>query len=296
MGGIMQKCFQNLFKDPVNHSDLRYFGTYKNGNWDTGILRSMLNEWKVIDGIPYFNSDNEGDQFSLDDIDSWVEGGRFKRRWQNKGNKYMSNNVYSWLCKQVATLNLPIMEISCGPGLGLLPDIITMNPNVNCLATDACSSVVLEWNKFISDKDATENISFASFDTTNMPIHSNSIDVITSYIGLSSIRCPGEDGMKGVNETYRVLKPGGYLFTIENTWKDRKAIHEVFDLWGRDCWYRDNELSWHDKFQKANFKIIDEKLQETRVLTPQDNELGEIAYRFGIEIGMEYRAYILRKV
>lgn len=188
------------------------------------------------------------------------------------------------------------MEVACGPGLGLLPDIIAKNPDIKCLATDACSSLIFNWQRFFVDNKITSNVSFASFDATPMPIRSDSIDVITSNIGFSSLRSAGADGMMGVNEAYRVLKKGGYIFAIENAWKDRKALREVFKLWGMDYWFNDNEMNWHDKFKKANFKILEENPQLFRLLTPQDNDLGEAASKFGIEIGLEFTAYILQKV
>ena len=294
----MLECFNDIFANPYDKTELRYFGTYNNGKWDNGILQSDSNEWQVLNGIPCFSSDREGDQFSQEEINSWIKGGRFLRRWTSKDNNIKTNNdVYYSLCQKAADLDLPIMEVACGPGLGLLPDIIVKNPGIKCLATDACSSLIFNWKKFFKDNNITSNVSFATFDATNMPICSNSVDVITSYIGFSSIRrSAGVDGMMGIKEAYRVLKHGGYIFAIENAWTDRNALHEVFKLWGKEYYFNDNEMNWHEKFEKTNFTILDEKPQQYRLLTPQDNYLGEAASRFGIEIGLQYTAYILRKM
>jgi ubiquinone/menaquinone biosynthesis C-methylase UbiE len=289
--------FQDMFVSPYDQTELIYKGTYSEEKWQDGLLVSKGRKWNVIDGVPNFDSDKEGDQFSQEDIESWIKGGRFKRRWDDAQNKIQTENeIYHSLCQDVADVNLSFMEIASGPGLGLIPDIISKNSNIKCIATDANSEVISKWSKFFKDNEIDANISFASFDATKMPIRSDSVDVITSYIGLSSLRIAGWDRMAGVNEAFRVLKHGGYLFAIENTWKDRKALHEAFSLWGKKYWFNDEELSWHDKFHKAGFNIIYEKLQKTRFLTSNDNELGEIAEKFGIKIGMDLIAYKLSKI
>lgn len=294
---VVLECFQKLFVNPAEKVELVYSGTYKNEKWNNGLLKSIDSEWRVINGIPYFDSDREGDQFSQEDIDFWTKGGHFLRRWANKDNKIeISDDVYHSLCQDAADLNLPILEIACGPGLGLLPDIIAKNPDIKCLATDACSSLITNWQKFFVENNIPTNISFASFNAANMPIRSNSVDAITSNIGFSSLRYAGTDGMMGLNEAYRVLKQGGYIFAIENAWKDRKALREVFRLWGREYWFNDNEMTWQEKFKNTNFKILEEKTQLIRLLTPEDNDLGQAAAKFGIEIKLEFTAYKLQKV
>lgn len=88
--------------------------------------------------------------FTDEDVASWTAGGRFATRWANKGaeNEYR-NEVYLDLCRRAANLNLPVMDIACGPGLGLLPDIYTINPAIQALATDACPAVVEKWSYFL---------------------------------------------------------------------------------------------------------------------------------------------------
>ncbi|MCJ8015211.1 class I SAM-dependent methyltransferase [Paenibacillus sp. KQZ6P-2] len=294
----MLECFQDYFVNPTNKSDLKYSGTRQGGLWESGLLISSDTEFKVINGVPYFESDDQGDQFTLEDIDLWTKGGHFLRRWESKEKKVETpNEVYHSLCQKAADLNLPIMDIACGPNLGLIPDLIAKNPDLKFLATDACSSLVYNWERFLTSQDATANISLASFDATRMPIRSNSVDVITSHLGFSSIRYAGDEGMKGINEAYRVLRHGGYIFAIENMWTDRDAVLEVFRQWGREPWliFREDNLSWREKFEKAGFTIIEEKPQLIRLLTPRDNSLGEAAFKFGIKIGLEYKAYMLQK-
>lgn len=289
----MNHLFHDIWVSPVSHRKLEYDGTFVNECWNDGVLKSRDEEWKVISGIPIFDSDNVGDQFDSDDIDNWTNQNVFLERWSNTTSPWNDKNqIYISLCEKAARLDLPIIDIASGPGLGLIPDMLKINPSLPCLATDACSAVVKEWYKFFKANNICENISFASFDATHIPIKNNTVEVITSHIGFSSIRI---NKTEGIHEANRILKKGGYIFAIENEWKDMNAIREVFNMWGQPCWFNDEEPSWVEKFEKANFNIIDAQLQESRSLTPNDNDLGKAAQRYGIEIGLDFTAYVLKK-
>lgn len=198
------------------------------------------------------------------------------------------------LCREVAGLNLPIMEIACGPGLGLLPDICALNSATVALATDACPILIEKWHEFFAQNNITNHISFASFNVAQMPIRSNSVDVITSNIGFSSLRYAGNDNMLGIIEAYRVLKPGGYVYTIENEFEDLILIQKVFDLCGKENWFKNNKLSWTQRFETAGF-IIEYEKDHLRRIEKEDWELGEFAYKNGIEIAVKFKAYKLIK-
>jgi ubiquinone/menaquinone biosynthesis C-methylase UbiE len=248
------------------------------------------------DGVPCFGSDREGDQFDEHDIQSWTDGGRFAQRWETRGTvTEYRNEAYHILCRKAAELNLPVMDIACGPGLGLIPDIYAVNPDINYLATDACLAVVLNWNAFLSKQNPAPNIEFASFDVCDMHIKDNSIPVITSNIGFGSLRYVGNKQMNGLTEAFRVLKPGGYIFTIENEFAEQDIIQKVFDLWGQPNWLVENKLTWRERFEKAGFTIESEDFH-LRELQRDNWELAEKAVEFGFD-GIETvsKAYVLRK-
>lgn len=292
----MNQYFKDILVDPYNYKKFKYEGTYKNNEWYNGLLISEDYKYTVKNGIPLFDSGEAGDEFNQEDIDVWVNG-HFKNYWENK-LKYISGdiNIYDELCTKVAELSLPTMDIASGPGLGLLPRIIKKNSNNHYLATDACPSVCSEWQKFLSGYEYKQpNLDFASFDINKMPIQSNSINVITSFIGLSSVRHKGIDNMEAVHEVARILKKEGYLFAIENEWCNREDLEKVFYKWGKENWFKDDVLTWKDKFTTAGLKIVEEKVQDIRELKEHDNELGVAAKQFGIKLGLKYTAYVLTK-
>jgi ubiquinone/menaquinone biosynthesis C-methylase UbiE len=250
----------------------------------------------IKNGVPCFVSDREGDQFDESDIESWTVGGRFARRWESRGEvTEYQNEVYHTLCHKAAERSLPVMDIACGPGLGLIPDIYAVNPDINFLATDACSVIVEKWSEFFSAKKPKPNIDFAAFDACNMPINDNSIPIISSNIGFGSLRTAGSDQINGLTEAFRVLKPGGFIFTIEKEFADRDMIQKVFDLWGQPNWFAKDKMTWHERFEKIGF-IIDSEEIHLRKNERHNWVLAEKAVEFGFD-GIETisKAYVLRK-
>lgn len=88
----MLQSFQNIIVSPVDKMELLFNGEQNNGVWNNGELISADKEYQVRDGIPFFGSEKEGDQFLQEDISFWTNGGGFKRRWERKGleNEYVN--------------------------------------------------------------------------------------------------------------------------------------------------------------------------------------------------------------
>lgn len=262
-------------------------------------LRNRFNRQplEVINGDYYFGSDNDGDNFDKNDVDLWLNG-VFKDRW-DKAFK-VEDDLLSYFFTDVLDVfdenPTPFMEIACGPGMGLTPIILSKHPDTVCLATDACSLLIKSWRQYIDNNLKQFNIDLASFSAMDIPIKDNSLDMVTSFIGVSSTRSGEQGKIRALKEIFRVLKIGGCFIAIENEWSNFEAIHEVFQLWGRPVWAGMKEdTTWHEKFEKSGFKI--EKSDRTffRYLTRDDNELGEQADKYGIKIGLKFTLFILRK-
>lgn len=255
---------------------------------------------EIINNDYYFNSDRDGDCFNENDTKYWLNE-RFKKNWNATYNHI--DKLFDFFHKEILKVfknnPLPFMEIACGPGMGLTPLILSENPQIPCLITDACSLVIKSWRKYIDENLNQYNIDLASFSVMDIPIKSDSIDIVTSFIGISSTRS-GKDGeMRALKEVCRVLKKGGYFITIENEWTDLSKIEEVFRLWGKPIWKDIPESfnkTWQERFNESGFTIESCDKVFNRYFTKDDNELGEQAYKLGIKIGVKNTLFILKKL
>lgn len=254
---------------------------------------------EIIENDFYYGADSEGDPFDETNEDLWLNQGIFKANWEGKRQGRNENfKICDEISDKIAGDGKPFLEISCGPGMGLTPIILAKNPKIPCLATDACSRLIKAWRYYINKNLTEYNINLASFSVMNIPIKDNSLDYVTSFLGVGSTRNGMDGQIQALNEVLRILKPGGFFVTVEGEFADLTKVDEVFKLWGKDNWYRNDkswETSWHDKFISAGFKIESEDKNYHRKWNKDSNDFGEAAEKFNIEIVMKYNLYIVHK-
>lgn len=254
----------------------------------------LRNPKRKENGIYFFDTDNDGDYFDEDDINEW-KNGRFYSNWRNR--KLIENPVSHYLLDTIINSGNSIIDLACGPSMGLIPSVKMLNTSFPCMATDASALIVSEWKQYLEYKENYSGINFAQFSVLDIPINNESVQAYSSFIGISSTR-NGERGyISALSEIYRTLTKGGLFYTIENEWTDVPTILGLFEKMNQQPWtiFCEKQTSWHNRFIECGFDIIYEKQYEYRKLSAYDNELGEAAHKFGVDVGMNFIAYILKK-
>ena len=248
------------------------------------------------DGVYYFDSDRDADYFDESDVEIWRDG-RMKRNFHS--NFFLDNPASRRLVDHIVGQGVPVVEIACGPGMGLTPSVKRLAPDHVCLATDANSLVIEEWKRYLDGNEAVKNLDLAQLSLMDIPFRDNTVPAYSGYIGLSSTRNGEEGHERALREIHRTLTGNGFFYTIE-TWMDTKAMLRVFRESGMTPWSGlDSDRrapTWRERFVNTGFEIVSEEVFESRTLTADDNELGEAAEQLGIEIGVFSKAYILKKV
>ena len=107
------------------------------------------------------------------------------------------------------TFNNPesnILEIGCGPGwISIISKFLS--PNCNYYSIDL-SSEMINTDKSNATEHGINDIYFSVVNAESLPYSDNSFDLVTSYGVLRLLNNPS----KVLKESYRVLKPGGYLY------------------------------------------------------------------------------------
>ena len=248
----------------------------------------------IKDGIYYFDAHNHGDFFDEEDAAEW-DNGRLENNWKKR--KFLENLTTKKLAETIVANGKEIIDLACGPGMGLIPSVKQLDPAFHCTASDASAMVLEHWKKYLDWNFMTHGVGFAQFSVLDMPFKDNSVSAFSSNIGLSSVRGGQEDYDKAVKEVYRCLEQGGYLYAIESEWMDIPAILQVFEKWGQEPWicFTESQMSWHDRFLAVGFEIVTEEEVQHRIFTAEDNELGEASVKFGIPVGTKETAFVLRK-
>ena len=251
---------------------------------------------EVREGIAYFGNKEHGDCFDETDLALW-QNGRFESNFESTA--FIDNPVSNKLLAAITEAKSPVVELACGPGMGLMPSIKKLSSDCNCLATDASVLVMEGWSSYLAERADSPRIDFAQFSILDIPFKDDSVPCYTSFIGVSSTR-GGYDGYDQVlKEIYRTLKPGGLFCTIESEWADIGAILTLFEKWGQTPWESiisaNRQPSWRERFENCGFEVVSAEEFKYHKFTKDDNELGEAAEKYGIEIGTKLTAYILMK-
>ena len=248
------------------------------------------------DGVYYYDSDRDADYFDASNVAIWRDG-RMKRNLHS--DFFLNNPASRRLVDQIIKQGTPVVEIACGPGMGLMPSVKQLAPDHPCLATDASSLVIEEWKRYLDENETVRDLELAQFSLMDIPFHNDSIPAYSSYIGLSSTRNGEEGHERALREIYRTLMQNGFLYTVETTWMDTEAMLRVFRETGKTPWSGLGSdhcaPTWRERFLHTGFEILSEEIFESRTLTADDNELGEASEQLGIEIGVLSKAYILKK-
>ncbi len=248
----------------------------------------------IKDGIYYFDAHDHGDYFDESDAAEW-DNGRLKNNWNKR--KFLENPTTKNLIETIVANGKEVIDLACGPGMGLIPSVKQLDPAFHCTATDANAMVLEHWKQYLDRNHFGYGIGFAQFSVLDMPFKDSSVPAFSSNIGLSSVRGGASDYDTAVKEVYRCLEPGGYLYAIESEWMDIPAILQVFEKWGQESWtcFTEAQMSWHDRFAAAGFEIVSEEVVQHRIFTAEDNELGEMSVKFEIPVGTKETAFVLRK-
>ena len=207
----MQGVFQRLFRVPGSDEPLTYTGRQADGRWTDGALVGQAGSIcaEVKNGAVFFV---EG----IKAKDQWGSDDEIERYLGRKRDGLIYDNYLSWRVEErrlsqggkwiesiIGELHGTILEIAVGPGGGVFPFLLRLDPSKTLLVNDVGRWIIEDWKK-VSDAEALgASVGFAQFDLRKCPIQSGSVDCIISNQGISNTAY-----VKGVlSELRRILSP-----------------------------------------------------------------------------------------
>ncbi len=102
-----------------------------------------------------------------------------------------------------------ILDVATGTG-DFAISALAVNPK-KITGVDISEGMLEEGRKKIQEQQLTSQIELLYGDSENLPFSNNTFDAVTVAFGVRNF----ENLQKGLNEIYRVLKPGGTLIVLE---------------------------------------------------------------------------------
>jgi ubiquinone/menaquinone biosynthesis C-methylase UbiE len=214
-------AFQNCFVTPLLGSPLSFRGDVSSkGSWRDGLLVDPHGiQFMVRDGVPIFIDISGVDWNELDEeINQAVRivGSNYERSVQALDG----GGLWAEMCRKLSRTEGLILEIAIGLGGGFTPCILSLNRKAKILASDIDPVSIYAWRRLYRSVELFEDLSFAVFNATRMPLKSNSLDFVISSGGIGNIAF----NYLVLMEAYRVLKSGGKLIFADGT-----ILEEDFD-------------------------------------------------------------------
>lgn len=287
----MNERFQNLFVTPKDNRPLHYIGAKRQGRWTHGHLQTTDEQvqFPVLDGIPRFikpEDDPWGSDAEVDELLAQHQVSRqtliennWTRRLQewNPGHKH-----YEWVRRVVSQGGL-ICEFACGPGGGLAPLVLAINPEATLLLNDIGRWPLEAWWRLSQKHRLWSKASFAQFDATQCPLGSDTLDCVISSGGITNI----DGSHRALAEAYRILRPGGKLFMGEGV-VDLESFNQLPKEVQLEWRTRDPDIgqSYEVGVERVGFEIVSLFRGARFALQPDESDLAQVSTKHGITMYM----------
>ncbi|NOY89137.1 MAG: class I SAM-dependent methyltransferase [FCB group bacterium] len=296
----MKQHFQDIFVAPDTHQLLHYKGIFTNGFWSDGLLKTSSGDvqYTVEDGIPQFVPPSQDPWSNEEQVrailqEHHIDPDRLiEKNWSSLTNSQEAIDKYGVHAQVIANREGIILELAGGPGGGATPLILKYNPQAKILFNDWGLWILKEWQKLYDSRIPNNNIGFAQFDATRMPLKNNSFDAVSSIEGLSNIN----NTSQAIKETFRTLKPTGKLFLVDYTFGRNE-----FQQFPKDV---QNDLQKQFPFVGIGYEkfLTDvgfyiEKYQEIfqRPIVAGEGGFADLASQYGVDLHLHYFAIVARK-
>lgn len=316
----MQKILQEMCLRLKDGNEYKFTGSEVNGLWQSGKLETAngLYSYVVENGIPRFVRPEDEtwgteEKISKDEDLKFMlakDGLTYRNMIESMYNgRIKDDDLYNYMkpdIEEMLTENGIILECAAGPAGGYAPYITRYNPKAKVIMNEKSYWLLNEWRK-LNLKTNFKNLSFALFDITDSPFLDNTFDVISSWLGMTSITST----QLGLNECYRTLKPGGKMFlhdveisdetlsilTSEKL-KEMKDNVEKSNKFGMDSYnsiLSMIEETLFKQFSNAGFVNITTEAINKQKTNPKEGDIPGIFHEAGIELVYNLKKYTAKK-
>ena len=274
------------FVTPSDHRKLVYEGkTDSSGRWTDGVLHTKDGDvsFPVEDGIPRFPS-----QVASGWDDEQVRNEELRKAGVEDPDTVIDRNYKADrskledMVRRILQADEPIVEIAVGPGGGVAPLLLDLEPNARVVMNDLGLWPLREWQKLARRKGCWPNLRFAQFDATQMPIASNSVPTVVSQHGITNVT-PSRHA--ALQEVFRVLRPGGTFYGWEGDVDVQPTAESPPDAMETFKKTFPDSLGFHFEpaLHEIGFHVIEMQPTGRSRAIPGDSGLGDFAEQYKMD-------------
>lgn len=148
-------------------------------------------------------------------------------------NRILSMGIdQSWRKKVVRSVKneKPSTILDIATGTGDLAIAMAKATHAKITGFDLSAGMLEVGRKKVTAEKLDDRIEMIQGDAENMPFSDNSFDVITVAFGVRNF----ENLTKGLDEIYRVLKPGGKFIILEFSQPESFPMKQLYDFYSRN--------------------------------------------------------------
>ena len=282
------------FVTPDDHRTLVYEGeTAADGRWTDGVLRTEKDDvsFPVEDGIPRFcpdgaslwdNKEKRNEDLrraGVDDPDMLIE-----RNWGNRVRSDSFGRNKDLFCRALETGG-PILEVAVGPGGGMAPMLLELDPQASIMMNDFGLWPLREWQRLARRTGCWPNVRFAQFDATRMPIASGSVSAVLSWGGVSNIYQRDQ----ALREVLRILRPGGTLFGVDPQSRIQVTAHSLPGaLDAFRAAFPSEGMEYPELLAEIGFDPVNVSDESERPIIPGEGGLADFAEKYKVDVKLQF--------
>lgn len=201
----------------------------------------------------------------------------------------------SWRAKTMASIDIPknaqILDVAAGTGDWTIALAKELGDKGHVTGFDLSSEMLAVTREKVREAGVSFWVTLTQGNAMELPYEDDTFDLVTIGFGLRNL----PDAEKGMQELYRVLKPGGQLVVLETSQPDNPVIKPFWKMYFKGVMPMMGKVFAHDKdsydyLEKTteefmSFTALADLMRETgfKTVAYQRFNFGAAAAHFGIK-------------
>ncbi|MGL4266890.1 MAG: demethylmenaquinone methyltransferase [Weissella cibaria] len=201
----------------------------------------------------------------------------------------------SWRAKTMASIDIPkngqILDVAAGTGDWTIALAKELGDKGHVTGFDLSSEMLAVAREKVREAGVSFWVTLTQGNAMELPYEDDTFDLVTIGFGLRNL----PDAEKGMQELYRVLKPGGQLVVLETSQPDNPVIKPFWKMYFKGVMPMMGKVFAHDKdsydyLEKTteefmSFTALADLMRETgfKTVVYQRFNFGAAAAHFGIK-------------